>query len=216
MIEVVDVIVKVAAQVSKHIIEVAVIAAKLLAVPFGVPFDHSYHNDIAFDFSKRTDESDISAPTFNGFGEGLALDGTGAQWSLHCVDCGVRGNFTIDGRFGFTLSGITNGSLTFQNNDPFVIAAVFGLRIEAQLQIPLYEKRLETTPLTPFVIPGLLTLGPELTVDLALDIFINGKIDLIAGARFELSPGTVVLDMIDKTRNNQTGLEPSLKPVFRV
>ena len=101
------------------IIKVAVIAAKIIAVVFGVPFDESYHNDFKYNYTLKSNDKELPPPKILGYGEGFSISSNGVIPSFQCVDCGIFGEFTVDARLGFTLSGITNGSLSLVNPEPF-------------------------------------------------------------------------------------------------
>lgn len=99
------------ASVGKIIIESAVVTAKLLAVPFGVPFEHSYHNDFKFTHNV-VGEANNRPPEIFAYEYGFDPAGTGDIFSVQCAKCGIHGDFSADGRLAFSLKdGITDGKV---------------------------------------------------------------------------------------------------------
>ena len=205
------------AEVSEAIIQVAVVFAKVLAVPFGVPFDETYHHDFDINYKVEGSITNKPPPIF-GLDAGLSLASSGTLYSVQCADCGITGKITVEGSLAFNISAITKGSVSLVNHDSFAINAVLGITVEAQgtKSIEDFTQQIVGIPLSPLTIPGIVSLGPEATISAAFDLTLNGKAELIVGAKFELSSGTAVLDIVDKSRNKLDGLTPSVAPVFNV
>ena len=204
--------------VAKLVIQLAVITAKLIAVPFGVPFDHSYHDDFKFDTYLKVDRTNRPPKVFGK--EGFNLAGTGNVWSIQCAKCGIHADFSIDGRLAFSIKdGITQGKVSLVNRDPFMLDAQFGIKIEKQQQKTIEEKwtkQLSSVPLSPFAIPGIITLGPQATISVSLDLALNGQVELLIGGSLSISPGTATLSLVNKTENNLEGLVVTFTPVAQV
>lgn len=193
-------------------------AAKLIMVPFGVPFNHSYHHDFKFDYALEAIASNRPPPLF-GFGEGYNLAGSGELYTVQCAKCGIHGDFTVAGRLAFSIEdGITEGRVSLLNREAFVIDAVFGITVEVQHDesIEGFSKQIAAVPLSTLTIPGIITLGPQISISGALDLVLNGKAELLIGGSFTLSPGEAVLDVVEKEDTKLDGLEPKFDPVFKV
>lgn len=193
-------------------------AAKLIAVPFGVPFDHSYHNDFRFTHNV-VGEASNRPPKIFGYEDGFNLAGTGGIFSIQCAKCGVHGDFSVDGRLAFSLKdGITDGRVSLTNNDPFTVDAVFGITLEVQYDksVKGFDKQIAAVPLSPLTIPGILTLGPQLALSGALDLVLNGKAELLIGGSLVMNPGTAALSLVKKEDNKLDGFQTTFTPVAKV
>jgi hypothetical protein len=127
--------------------------------------------------------------------------------------------FPVDGRLAFSIQkGVTEGQVSLTNNDPFTIDAIFGVTLEKQYDksIKGFSKRLITVPLSPFTIPGIITLGPLLKLDSTLDLVLNGKAELLIGGSLAISPETYALSLIRKEDNKVTGSKAKFTPVAKV
>lgn len=215
--------VKTVFQVGSQIVEFAIVAAKLIAVPFGVPFSHSYHNDFKL-HKYLTAEAGNRPPKIFGNTDGFNLASSGGIWSVQCAKCGVHADFTVDGELAFSLKdGITEGKVSLKNNDPFTIDAQFGITVEGQVDkghTKKYKKELKkqvaAIPLSPLAIPGIITLGPQASLSVALDFVLNGKAKLLVGGSFSVSPGVAALSLVHKEENKLEGLQSKFTPVFKV
>ncbi|KAJ4158394.1 uncharacterized protein LMH87_008921 [Akanthomyces muscarius] len=203
--------------VGKIIVASAIVAAKLIAVPFGVPFDHSYHNDFRFTHNV-VGEASNRPPKIFGYEDGFNLAGTGGIFSIQCAKCGVHGDFSVDGRLAFSLKdGITDGRVSLTNNDPFTVDAVFGITLEVQYDksVKGFDKQIAAVPLSPLTIPGILTLGPQLALSGALDLVLNGKAELLIGGSLVMNPGTAALSLVKKEDNKLDGFQTTFTPVAK-
>lgn len=204
--------------VGNTIIASAIVAAKLIAVPFGVPFDHSYHNDFKFTH-EIVGEVSNRPPQIFGFTDGFNLAGSGGIFSVQCAKCGVHGDFSVDGRLAFSLKdGITDGKISLINKDPFTVDAIFGITLEVQTDqsVKGFDKQIVAVPLSPLTIPGVLTIGPQLAIDGALDLVLNGKAELLVGGSLSIAPGTAGLSIVKREDNKLDGFDTTFTPVAKV
>lgn len=156
--------------VTRFIIDVAIITAKLIMVPFGVPFDHSIHYDVEID-EHLTSGAGVSnkPPNIFGIGNGFTLARTvedGIDFNVQCAKCGIHANFAVDGRLAFSISnGVTEGFVEFVNRDTFTLDALFGITLAGKLasktwETPLKDRdghQLVAVPFSPLTIPGIIT-----------------------------------------------------------
>lgn len=209
--------------VGSNIVEFAIVAAKLIAVPFGVPFSHSYHNDISV-HKYLTAEAGNRPPKIFGNTDGFNLAGSGKILNVQCAKCGIHADFTVDGELAFSIKdGITEGKVSLKNKDPFTMDAQFGITVEGQVDKGFTKKiskdltkQVIAIPLSPLAIPGIMTLGPQASLSVAMDFVLNGKAQLLVGGSYSVSPGVAALSLVHREENKLEGLESKFTPVFKV
>ncbi|KAI0388747.1 hypothetical protein F5Y17DRAFT_180805 [Xylariaceae sp. FL0594] len=208
---------KILATIVNTIEQITILSAKLIAVPFGVPFDESYHHD--FEIAKDIKYSGGNRPPkIFEFTDGYNLAGTGGIFAVQCAKCGVHAKVSTEGRLAFSIKdGITEGYIAVHNEQNLTVDAIFGLTLEVQYDkpLPLAHKQIATVPFSPLAIPGIVTLGPELTVRGALDLILNGKAELLLGGTMKLGPGVARLSVIDRATNHIDGFKPLFIPVAK-
>lgn len=188
-------------------------------MPFGVPFNHSYHNDFKLHKYLTAESTTNRPPKVFGIGDGFNLASSGSIYSVQCAKCGIHADFTVDGQLAFSIKdGITEGKVSLENNDPFTIDAQFGITIEQQKDkaIEKLTKQLAAVPLSPLTIPGIITLGPQASISVAMDLILNGKAELLVGGSFSIQPGVAALSLVHKEENKLEGLEVNFTPVLKV
>lgn len=206
------------AAVVKVLAEIAVVSAKLVAAAFGAPFDHSYHNDFQFQFQPKRSSSGDEPPKIFNSDTGVEIAGTSGEFSVQCLKCGISGDFSIDGALAFSIKdGLTKGKLELTNKKPFALDAQFGIQAKLQTtkSLPIEKNELGSLPLSPLAIPGLLVLGPQLSLSAELEVALAGEADLMVGGSLSISPGTATLDAIDGARNGVKGLNVSFTPLAK-
>lgn len=149
-----------------------------------------------------------------GVGEGLVISETGAIGTVSCEKCGASGTLTAKGSIAFSFTkGLTKGSVAIGGSlDATLQLAV---NIQAQHKIPKFKKELVGFNPTPFQIPGVLSLGPELTLNAALDIYFNGEAEFLVGATMNIKPGEASLDLLNQDGNGVHGFDASFNPVAK-
>lgn len=199
--------------------DVALLAADLIAVPFGVPFERSYHNDFRVD-EYLTGEVSNKPPKIFGIGNGFTLAKPGKYGTVQCAKCGIHANFDVDGELAFSIKkGLTKGKVTLINNDPFVVDAQFGITLtrENPKSVEKFKKQKQWkgVPLSPLSIPGIITVGPQVSISTSLDLNLVGKAELLVGGSLTISKGSAVLSLVNKTENALDGLAVDFTPVFK-
>ncbi|KAI1817053.1 hypothetical protein GGS20DRAFT_535201 [Poronia punctata] len=203
--------------VVKKIVDVAVISAKLIAVPFGVPFDESFNNDYEISYDVKYTGSNRPPQIFE-YTDGFNLAGSGDIFTVQCAKCGVHGELSTEGHLAFSIqNGITEGYVALNNDRDFTIDAIFGLTLESQFDKPIKSlgQQIAAIPLSPLAIPGIITLGPEITIKGAVDLILNGKAELLIGGTLSIGPGRAQLSVVAKKANKLQGFTPSFKPVAK-
>jgi hypothetical protein len=200
----------------------ATVSIKLLLVPFGVPFQHTYHRDIAFDQHLNGLQVSNKPPNIFGIGDGFVLaEPHGAEWTVQCTKCGVHVNMDIEGRLGFSIKdGLTEGALELHNKDDIRFDAQIGISATGKLSrswsdpIKHKDKELKNFPLPGFGIPGIITLGPQVSFSVSIALQVDGKIDLLVGGSVILEKGTATAS-IKGAENKIVGFKPRFDPVFK-
>lgn len=147
------------------------------------------------------------------FGSQEAGDGLTKYLNVFCVDCGTRGKASVAGKASWSLlHGITEGRLEI-NADMHV---ALKLGIDAQVSF----KSDFSTELLRVGLPGLtfgsVTVAPQISVGSHVGLDAAAKGRLLAGAELGLQASRVVVDLVDSSKNEQTGWEPYLRPVLEV
>ncbi|KAJ5108768.1 hypothetical protein N7456_005443 [Penicillium angulare] len=208
--------------VGQLIIELATITIKLLLVPFGVPFKHRYHNDIAVNEYLNGPLLSNKPPNIFGIGDGFVLAHPhGAEWTVQCTKCGVHVNMDIEGRLAFSIKdGLTDGFLQLRNKDELRLDAQFGISATGKISrtwaepIRHKDKELKNIPFPGFGIAGLLTIGPQVSFSVSVALQVEGKIDLLVGGSVILEPGTATASIVG-AENGIEGFKPRFEPVFK-
>ncbi|KAH8887403.1 hypothetical protein GQ53DRAFT_809091 [Thozetella sp. PMI_491] len=203
--------------IAKVIVTIAVISAKAVLVLFGVPFEHTYEQDIKFGFELLPKDPPPPEKHIAGYEDGYTILETRGKLSLLCLKCGVNVDFSIEGRLAFTIKdGVTEGKISLQNNEDFTIDAIFGLKIEGEADSPVGpSKQLKSLPLSPLAIPGIITLGPQLTLGIALDIGVHGNASIALGGSLRISKGSATIDAKDSRKSGIVGLETNFTKVAK-
>ncbi|CAG8979487.1 hypothetical protein HYALB_00011891 [Hymenoscyphus albidus] len=100
--------------------------------------------------------------------------------TLYCVDCGVSGVVNVKATVTFNLIGIISGGSFSANGN---IGAGLGIGVDANYaaSIPAFNQPLVAIPLSPFAIPGLITIGPHLDLAVGANAFVSAKGQIYAG-----------------------------------
>ncbi|KAJ5917595.1 hypothetical protein N7466_011149 [Penicillium verhagenii] len=223
------------------IVKIAVIAAKIVMVVFGVPFEEEYHADIKFDYTTGGSKLPVDFGSFGGNFAGSANDAKallhkvglsetnfvlskpGAGAMVVCNSCGAKGNLSFEGALSFSITkGVYRARVSLNNHDPFIFDAIFNITTDAKAFKDkagkggintVLEKELYSVALSPLTIPKVITIGPQVSVNAAASNYVDSHAEFIAGGRFSIAPGEIALDI--QTENNKaSGFNPSFQPIF--
>ncbi|OJJ66930.1 hypothetical protein ASPBRDRAFT_357224 [Aspergillus brasiliensis CBS 101740] len=203
----------------KIMIERALVTADLIMVPFGRPFDRAYHADIPFDWHTATNLGIGSDPAsmLGGTQNGFVIAQQGAAFNLQCVDCGARGNFTFDGRLAFNIAdGLTAAEIALTNHEPLAIDAVLRLNLNGRLLKDkgskfktAVSKELFNIGLPGLWIPKVVAIGPMVTLNTGVNLYVDGHMEIVTGAKFKLDAGHVELNATKGGQTTASGFNPS-------
>lgn len=101
---------------------------------------------------------------------------------LYCVDCGVTGVVNVKATVTFSALAIISGG-SFSANG--WLGAGLGLGADANYvgSIPAFQKNIAEIPLSPFAIPGLITIGPRLDLGVGANAGVSANGQIYAGVR---------------------------------
>ena len=174
----------------------------------------SYVNTFPINIGSPSQTTAQSVPPVFGIGTAFSIAGIGAAGTLRCVDCGVKGSVDVDGRLGFSIArGLTTGSLTI-NAAQTTVVLQFGISANGKISHE-FSAQLFAIPLSPLTIPGIITLGPQISLNTALNLAIDGSAQVLIGGTLTIAKGSTTLDIIDPSRNSFTGFSSSFVPLAK-
>ncbi|KAK2759078.1 hypothetical protein FQN54_003177 [Arachnomyces sp. PD_36] len=187
----------------------------LYLIPFGVPFERGFHEDLKFDYVVRGNPGD--APKIGGYGTGVVLAETGGDMYMQCAKCGIVGELTLDGHVAFSIAkGLTKGELSLMSKKDLTLSAIFGLTIRGKWVKEIQKPVGAPLPLAPFTIPGIINIGPQLALSAAASFYVDAQADFLVGGELTMSPGIASLSLTSEDKNRFEGFEPSFKDAFEV
>ncbi|THC93614.1 hypothetical protein EYZ11_006898 [Aspergillus tanneri] len=157
-------------------------------------------------------------PTTSGLfgdGEGLVIASTGVfPGDLRCENCYAKGDVSFAGRIGWSINdGLKTGYISAGGYWDSQLALAF--RLQGQKKVEAYKKQLLSKNLINLEIPGVISVGPEVTLSAVIDLYFQAQADILIGARFEISRGEARLDLLDKSKNKFEGFVPKLTPIAK-
>ncbi|KAK2759981.1 hypothetical protein FQN54_002717 [Arachnomyces sp. PD_36] len=149
-----------------------------------------------------------------GVGEGVVISSTGGLGTVTCEKCGAKGTLTAGGSVAFSFkNGLTKGSISVGGSlDASLQLAV---KVEGQYKLEAFKKQLLSVNPTPFQIPGIISLGPEIDLNAVVDLYYNGEAEFLVGADMHVKPGEASLDLVHKEGNKISGFDVSFEPVAK-
>ncbi|TIA78266.1 hypothetical protein D6C76_04152 [Aureobasidium pullulans] len=134
--------------------------------------------------------------------------------TVWCVDCGIHGSIYTTGSATFTIIGPTRLSLRLRGD------------LNANVQIGVdgfykFERPILEIPLTPdiglpgFSIPGVITIGPYLTVDLVAKIEVEAVGQILAGVNLDWPEMSMFVDFLLPGSAKSYGFSPIVTPIFQ-
>lgn len=134
--------------------------------------------------------------------------------ALYCVDCGVKGAAHISGHLTLSLSdGIKAGTLDINGN----IAAALNLGLDAQVTYDsgVQKKNIISVGLPGFSIPKIVTVGPQVSLDAAIQVIIEAKGQVLVGANATLPAFEIHIDIKDSKKSYTKGFTPKVQHTFQ-
>ncbi|MCJ1430981.1 hypothetical protein MMC27_000331 [Xylographa pallens] len=192
----------------------AIKVASAIIPGFSHEFTKSYVNTFPINLGSASQTTSQSVAPVFGIGTAFSVADIGAVGTIQCVDCGVKGSVDVDGRLGFSIAkGITTASLTI-NAAQTTVVIQFGISANGKISHE-FNKQLFAVPLSPLTIPGIITLGPEVSLNTALNLAIDGSAQVLIGGTLTIAKGSTTLDVINPSQNSFTGFSSSFVPVAK-
>ena len=171
----------------------------------------SFNKDFSFDTKKN------QQTTQTPWGPGVELfskttPGGSGSAAVYCVDCGAEGKMVLQGKVTFSIiKGLETGYISADGN------------LHAGLQIGIvasykdhwgFEKDIVTVPLTPYTIPGIITLGPSISLSAGAELDILAEGQLLAGIKADVPNFSARFDLKDHDKSVMPDFGPQAQPVF--
>ena len=132
---------------------------------------------------------------------------------LYCVNCGVRGSVKATGTINATpLSGIKQASIGVSGN--MYVGLYLGVNAFAKWEKE-WEKEIFEKGLPGWSIPGIVTLGPKISLSAKATIGVEAEGQLLTGASLTWPAFEATLDFKNPSQSSQSGWTPELDHVFQ-
>jgi hypothetical protein len=140
-----------------------------------------------------------------------SLENVDSQITLYCIGCGVSGSFSVTGSITFDASqGLTGAVFDVTGN----IAAQLELALEASISgSQSIEQNLGTLGLPGLTIPGLLVVGPSVSLDVGATVNIDIEGGIAAGYQLDFPAISSHLDLFNNDYS-ASGFTPLVTPIF--
>ncbi|GLA65365.1 hypothetical protein AtubIFM56815_004397 [Aspergillus tubingensis] len=157
-------------------------------------------------------------PTTSGLfgeGEGLVIADSGVfPGELSCENCYAKGDVSVSGHIGWSINdGLKTGYLKAGASWDSQLA--LAMKLQGQKKIEGYKKQLLAKNLVNLEIPGVISIGPEVSLSAVIDIYFQAQADVLIGAKFEVSPGEVHLDLVNQDNNKLSGFDTKFTPIAK-
>lgn len=158
-----------------------------------------------------------------GLGEGLSLGNFGADFSIQCIGCRVQGRMHVDVHIAFSIAdGLKSGTINV-DLDPTKVVVQFGMTLDVKASGekggPLKEFKLKeqvfASALSALGIPNIFFLGPGFSVNVALNLALEGSAQILLGGTLDIAAGSYYYDLLNSSMNGYDGLEPTFDPVAK-
>jgi hypothetical protein len=145
--------------------------------------------------------------------------GASGKMTVYCVDCGIKGNMNIKGHLeiDFKLAFIfQNPIMKAEINIDGGLSAGLSLGFDAQVLFTKeIKKQIAVFPISPLAIPGIASIGPQITLDIKATLTLNATGQLLVGATLNMPKPTTTIDFKNDKNSKSSGWDPEFKPVFK-
>ncbi|GKZ32162.1 hypothetical protein AbraIFM66950_001342 [Aspergillus brasiliensis] len=157
-------------------------------------------------------------PTTSGLfgeGEGLVIAASGVfPGELSCENCYAKGDVSVSGHIGWSISdGLKTGYLKAGGSWDSQLA--LAMKLQGQKKIEGYKKQLLSKNLVNLEIPGVISIGPEVSLSAVIDIYFQAQANVLIGGRFEVSSGEAYLDLVSTANNKLSGFNTKFTPIYK-
>ncbi|KAF9567099.1 hypothetical protein CPC08DRAFT_746962 [Agrocybe pediades] len=143
-------------------------------------------------FSKNISGTDIlSGDTALDLPEDLQSKLKAANLDIHCIQCSVDFNITVD--LNITLSDLNITALSISTTvNSFDQTVLLGISTNGTLSFS-HDRDLFNLPLSGLAVRDLFNIGPEVGVAASVDLDVSGNVNFTTGARASIEPGAFAL-----------------------
>ncbi|KAK0106892.1 hypothetical protein ONS95_003611 [Cadophora gregata] len=133
--------------------------------------------------------------------------------NVWCIDCGVKGSLSVSGSASVSvLKGPT--SLRLELGGSLTAGVYLGIEAYVEKEAEFLKKRVFTAGLPGFTLPGIITIGPLITLDVDGKAGVSALGRVLAGAEVDFPEMKVVLDVIDTGASRISGFKPTVTTRF--
>lgn len=145
--------------------------------------------------------------------EKYAIQDPKPRLNVWCVDCGVTGSLSVAGTASISLlKGPTSLAVELDGN--IGVGVHLGIEAMVEKEFEFLKKQLYSAGLPGLSIPGIITLGPMITLSVDGKAGVKALGRVLAGAKLEFPEMSVVLDVIDTSRTGLSGFKPTVTTTF--
>lgn len=177
------------------------------------PFTPRTFTPIDNDLNFATPKGSDTTPWGNGK-QLLSKSEKGGAIAIYCVGCGVSGKIHVTGTVTFIVGKLSvSGNLKANG----AIQAALELGIVASYKNTwTYTRDIANVPLSPLSIPGIITIGPQVTLSAGGSLTVDAVGQLLAGAVLDWPAIQATIDIGDLGGSSASGFKPHVNPVFEV
>jgi hypothetical protein len=138
----------------------------------------------------------------------------GSDIQAYCVGCGANGQVHLTATLIFSLTeGLKEGSVAANGS----LHSVFQLGIVAAASVvePFPNVTILTVPLAGLELPGIVTIGPTITLGAGRSLTIDASGQLLAGVILDWPSVYAKVDVAAISSSTATGFTPNVNPVFQ-
>lgn len=133
---------------------------------------------------------------------------------MFCVNCGVKGSVKATGRINATpLSGIKEASIGISGD--MYVGLYLGVNAFAKWEKE-WEKEIFEKGLPGWSIPGIVTLGPKITLKAKAMVGVQAEGQILTGASLTWPGFQATLDIAHPGKSSQGGWKPNVDRTFQV
>ena len=139
---------------------------------------------------------------------------TGITVKLTCEECQVQETLNIHAKFHFTKNGILTVMETgfIEVNGQILAKAILGLFVTVDID---KSRVIASFPITPLIVPGVVSLGPTITLEVGAFVTIEGELGATFGAYFTWDNVYIKIDVKNPLQSTFSGLLPDkIEPKF--
>ncbi|VUC31382.1 unnamed protein product, partial [Clonostachys rosea] len=161
--------------------------------------DHNKHFSIPF-------KMDVS-------GKGLGFSMAGVDYNAHCSNCSTDGSFEIDATLTVHGGEMEEASVEL-TTEGLRATTILSLGIKGKITEALIEKSLPLFKVSPagIAIPGVVTIGPTITVALKAGVdAIKGGATITMGGHMMISNSSATLDFLSEDKMSAEGWDVEME-----